>query len=462
MFTLPGVAQTTLPSTFFFGLATAPGHVEDGLDDIWKVWGETGKTRAFQNTSIPQERLKFWTNPEVELDLAAKTGIQVYRLGVDWGRVMPKPHVFDQEVIKRYHQILSQVKKRKMKIMLTLMHHSVPKWAQEMNGWHNDEMKNHFKEFSQKMIEEFQPEVEYWITFNEANVFATLAYTAGLWPPGEKRTFTSMLALGPIRGETVKAMDRMSDSHNEIYKWAHEKFPKIKMGIAHNMAYYTGKSFLDRISARYTSHVMNWRFPKQIKGHMDFFGFNYYGAEWIKGTAVDVDPVEEYSEAGRAIYAQGLYLLLKDIHDDYPDLPIIITENGISDATDNLRPAYLIEHLEAMAAAMKEGVPVIGYIFWTLSDNMEWSDGYCPKFGLVAVDRANKLKRIPRASYTLFQRIVTTHQISPALRNYAWNKVVANIGKERPFCRADDGLNALDVPVKRKVVAKDWRFTLPE
>lgn len=182
----------------------------------------------------------------------------------------------------------------------------------------------------------------------------------------------------------------------------------------------------------------------------------------LKGTAVDTDPLEEYSEAGRAIYAQGLYLLLKEIHQYYKGLPIIITENGIADATDYLRPAYLIEHLEATAAAMKEGVPVVGYIFWTLSDNMEWSDGYCPKFGLVEVDRKNNLKRNPRFSYTLFQQIVKSHEISAAVRNEAWDKVVINIGKDRPYCRADDGLNSLDTPVTRKIVSKDWRFYLPE
>ena len=455
-------AQISFPEPFFFGLATAPGHVEDQLDDIWKVWGESGKTRAFLNQAIPQERLQFWTHPEVEMDLAAKTGIQVYRLGVDWGRVMPKPHIFDQEVIKRYHEILGAVKARKIKIMLTLMHHSIPKWAQEMGGWHNEKMTNHFQEFSKKMIEEFHPDVEYWITFNEANVFATLAYTAGLWPPGEKKGLTSLLALGPIRGETVKTMDRMSDSHNDIYEWAHKKFPTIKMGIAHNMAYYTGKSFLDRISASFSNRLMNWRFPERIKNHMDFFGFNYYGAEWLKGSTIDIDPVEEYSEAGRAIYTQGLYLLLKEIHQEYKNLPIIITENGISDATDILRPAYMIEHLAAITAAMKEGVPVTGYIFWTLADNMEWADGYCPKFGLVEVAREQNLKRIPRASYNIFQKIIAARGVSEEMRQDAWNQVTKNVGTERPFCRASDGVNALDVAVKRKIISKDWRFTLPE
>lgn len=52
-----------------------------------------------------------------------------------------------------------------------------------------------------------------------------------------------------------------------------------------------------------------------------------------------------------------------------------------------------------------QGVPVLGYLFWTISDNWEWADGYGPKFGLVAVDRANNLARIPRPSYHLFTKV---------------------------------------------------------
>lgn len=48
---------------------------------------------------------------------------------------------------------------------------------------------------------------------------------------------------------------------------------------------------------------------------------------------------------------------------------------------------------------------MLGYLFWTTSDNWEWADGYGPKFGLVAVDRANRLARIPRTSYFLFSKV---------------------------------------------------------
>lgn len=49
---------------------------------------------------------------------------------------------------------------------------------------------------------------------------------------------------------------------------------------------------------------------------------------------------------------------------------------------------------------------MLGYLFWTMSDNWEWADGYGPKFGLVAVGRANNLARKPRPSYYLFSKVI--------------------------------------------------------
>jgi beta-glucosidase/6-phospho-beta-glucosidase/beta-galactosidase len=446
------------PAPFFFGVANAPGQVEDQLPDIWMEWADKGKIVAFNNQASPKDKLAFWTKPDVEIDLAASTGISSYRMGIDWGRVMPKPDVFDQKVIDRYKEIIQKVKSKKMKIMMTLMHHSIPKWAQEMGGWKNDKLIQHFVKFSQRMIHEFHQDVFWWATFNEGNVFVTMAYTVGIWPPGEQSSPLSVAAIGPFVGDSIKAMDRMAQAHNQVYDWAHKTFLDIKIGLAHNMAYYTGKNWFNRFKASFADESMNWRFPDKIKGRMDFFGFNYYGAEWFKGSQIDIDPEEEYSEAGRAIYPEGLYWLLQNINSRFPKLPIIITENGIGDGTDILRPSYLIEHLMVVHKAISEGIPVQGYFVWSMTDNLEWSDGYCPKFGLVAVDRENNLKRIPRGSFELFKEIVKSKTITAQMRNNAWETVKKNQGKERPFCRAPDGLTAYDEPVMRKIVIKDWRF----
>lgn len=84
-----------------------------------------------------------------------------------------------------------------------------------------------------------------------------------------------------------------------------------------------------------------------------------------------------------------------------------------------------------------------GYIFWTISDNWEWADGYCPKFGLVRVHRNENLRREKRSSFDLFSR----NRI-PAGRN-----VLA-----RPFCRSPDGTSSLDSPTERTFSMHDWRF----
>jgi beta-glucosidase/6-phospho-beta-glucosidase/beta-galactosidase len=319
-------------------------------------------------------------------------------------------------------------------------------------------MKDDYQEFARRMIDEYQPDVDYWITFNEGNVFASLAYSSGLWPPGDRRSVASLIAVGPYRGAAVKAMDRMSDAHNELYDWAHAKYPGIKLGLAHNMAFYTSDGLFGGLIAHFTDDLMNWRFPERIRGRMDFFGLNYYSAEWIEGTRLVIKPDLEYSESGRAIYPEGLYLLLKEVHRRFPEPPVIVTENGISDSTDILRPSYMIEHLQAVAQARAEGVPVEGYIFWTLSDNLEWADGYCPKFGLAAVDRAHGLRRLPRPSYDLFRIIVTTREITAAMRREAREKVDAHVGENRPFCRSEDGFTPLDAPIERKILSQNWRF----
>jgi beta-glucosidase/6-phospho-beta-glucosidase/beta-galactosidase len=460
-FSVQAQTAATFPPDFLFGIANAPGHVEDQLDDIWMDFGAKGKIKAFQNQDVPEDRLKFWTQPEIEIDLAHELGTQIFRLGVDWGRIHTAPGVFDEAAISRYREILGMIRKKDMKIMLTLFHFTVPKWIQNEGGWTNPKTQAHFVEFSKKVMSEYSPMVDFWITFNEPQIFATMAYSFGFFPSGKfegQNRPLSVLNIGPIKGRTKKALNLMIASHKEIYTWAHQNIGSPKIGIAQHMGYHSGKTKLNKLLSKFTGSFMNWFFPERIKGYMDYFGFNYYGAEWIKGASIAMDDSEEYSEAGRAINPRGLYLLSKEIQKRFPTVPQFITENGIADSTDWLRPAYLIEHLMAVQQLQRENVDILGYIHWTITDNMEWSDGYCPKFGLVSVDRKNNLLRIKRPSFDLYQNIIKNHSISSEMRNASWDLVQSHVGEARPFCRSNDGRTGLDVPEERLIRSNDWRF----
>ncbi|KAK1384929.1 Beta-glucosidase-like SFR2, chloroplastic [Heracleum sosnowskyi] len=184
--------------------------------------------------------------------------------------------------------------------------------------------------------------------------------------------------------------------------------------------------------------------------------------EVIAGAGLKLVETDEYSESGRGVYPDGLFCMLLNFHERYKhlNLPFIITENGVSDETDLIRRPYMLEHLLAIYAAMLMGVCVLGYLFWTISDNWEWADGYGPKFGLVAVDRLNDL-----ASYNFFTKVETSGIITREERKHAWNELrrAAREKKTRPFYRMvnKNGLmyaGGLDEPMMRAYVERDWKF----
>jgi hypothetical protein len=193
----------------------------------------------------------------------------------------------------------------------------------------------------------------------------------------------------------------------------------------------------------------------------DFIGINYYGREIISLASIALLHSEEYSDSGRSIYVEGLFHMLMGFHRRFPSVPLMVTENGVADEHDAIRRPYLLEHLLATSAAIQAGAPVKGYIFWTISDNWEWADGYCPKFGLASVDREDPaMKRTPRQTYYLWKDIVAKRAITAGQRKEAWTELaeLAEANATRIFCRHDDGQASLNVPVQRPYSKRDWRY----
>ncbi|KAG2559315.1 hypothetical protein PVAP13_8NG311400 [Panicum virgatum] len=503
---------------FFFGLATAPAHVEDRLEDAWlqfatehscdekeavrdhktadavmasaagdggaqlasrsrkeekagegekrkplkvameamlrgfEMFSEGGESdsgdncshnvAAWHNVPCPQERLKFWSDPDTELKLAKETGISVFRMGIDWTRVMPKEPTdaeFKSSVnfaaLERYRWIIQRVHEYGMKVMLTLFHHSLPPWAGEYGGWKMEKTVKYFMDFVRLVVDRVSDLVDYWVVFNEPHVFVMLTYCAGAWPGGDPNAIEVATSALPT-GVYNQALHWMAIAHAEAYDYIHLKSKngrKPIVGVAHHVSFTRPYGLFD-VAAVTVANTLTL-FP--------------------------------YSESGRGVYPDGLFCILIQFNERYKSLniPFLITENGVSDETDLIRKPYILEHLLAIYAAIIMGVRVLGYLFWTTSDNWEWADGYGPKFGLVAVDRANNLAREPRPSYYLFSKVVTTGKITRQDRLCAWRELqqAAFQKKTRPFFRAVDKhgrmyAGGLDRPIQRPFILRDWRF----
>jgi beta-glucosidase/6-phospho-beta-glucosidase/beta-galactosidase len=292
-------SQDGAKESFFFGLATAPAHVEDKLNDAWADFADNGKVSSFKNQAIPHERLRFWSDYKTEIDVAASTGVRVFRMGLDWGRLVPnKPDypscsttggIQDKEALRHYVEIVDYARSKNLQIMMTLFHHSAPKWFINAGGWPVDAARDCFVRFSKDVVDTFQDKVAYWLTFNEPAVYNMFTYVAGMWPPGKvMQNPAEMFAIpGTFRGALIAANENMSVAHAEIYKYIHEgKKLQTQVGIAHNVGWYKATTGLDAPSAIFTSLLMNDMFMDLVAPSMDFIGLNYYGAEYVAGTSV--------------------------------------------------------------------------------------------------------------------------------------------------------------------------------
>jgi hypothetical protein len=111
---------------------------------------------------------------------------------------------------------------------------------------------------------------------------------------------------------------------------------------------------------------------------------------------------------------------------------------------------------------------VRGYIHWTITDNWEWADGYCPKFGLVSVDRSHPaMPRTPRLSYWLYRDIVRARRVSWRQKEEAWANATRAAARNQTHDVCRVGVLALDEPVQARILAGsndphgnpiDWRF----
>ena len=95
-------------------------------------------------------------------------------------------------------------------------------------------------------------------------------------------------------------------------------------------------------------------------------------------------------------------------------MPIIVSENGLADASDSQRARFLLDHLAWLHRAIEEGADVRGYLHWSMLDNFEWAAGFGPRFGLAEVDYTT-FERTLRPSAATYGTIARTNRIAEGM-----------------------------------------------
>ncbi|QBG48495.1 glycoside hydrolase family 1 protein [Verrucomicrobia bacterium S94] len=417
------------PENFVWGSA-ASGHQIEGNNrhSNWWHWELASETRPSSGRAVD-----YWNRFEEDHALMKQMGLQAFRVGIEWARVEPEEGRFDEAAIAHYRSIFESLKKHGLKICLTLHHWVVPEWAAKKGDWRNPEMVDWFLRYVERMVQEFGSFPYQWITLNEPMVAALAGYFSADFPPGRRNYF-----------ELRRVVRHMLQAHAGAYQIIHRYDPDAEVGYA--MAYPDLQTWgsrgpaggYERLAAAIGRRFVNdaWDYSVKtgkmhpvygrgkipgLKNSIDFCGVNYYFRmtlrfslkHWRTGF---IDPEAtpegiEKNDYGWQIWPPGIRTVISRVWQTFGK-PIVITENGIADRTDEKRAAYIIEHLKQVYQCLEAGIPVLGYYHWSFIDNFEWKEGFDMCFGLVDVDPDDpELKRKPRRSAEIYSEIIKNNGI---------------------------------------------------
>ena len=429
----------SFPEGFLWGTATS-GHQIEGNNTAsdWWAW-EPGKIRGNLTSGRACDA---WNRYEEDYALMASMGLNAYRMGIEWSRVEPAPGRWDDEAFNRYEDMMKSLSSKGIAICLTLFHLTLPKWVADAGGWENHATVDAFARFCEQVAARLGSYPLLWCTLNEPNVYIMSSYIAGEFPP-EKRSLCAArrvmrhLLTAHTAAYSIINAHAHCVSHSE---GAQAHSPKPLIGIAHNMMPVAParRRYLDRMVAGIQDRAWNasliealatgrmsglfgdGRPVHGLAGSYTYIGVNYYLRRTVafrlngiaNGFSEDVfPPSAPRTDFGWPIVPEGLYDSIMQASS--LDVPIYITENGIADARDTMRPRYIVDHLAQTRRAIDAGADVRGYFHWTFQDNFEWRDGYTQKFGLYALDPEDpQLTRVPRPSAGLYAAIAQANGVT--------------------------------------------------
>ncbi|TFC35977.1 beta-glucosidase [Cryobacterium sp. MDB1-18-2] len=463
------------PAGFVFGSATAAYQIEGAFDEdgrgpsIWDTFSHT--PGAILNGDTGDKASDHYHHLEEDLDLMQRLGLHAYRFSISWSRIQPTGRgPVNEKGLAFYERLVDGLLERGIRPIATLYHWDLPQALEDEGGWTNRETAYAFAEYARIMGAALGDRIDTWTTLNEPWCSAYLGYGSGAHAPGrtdgaealtavhhlnlahglaimELRKvvtndpdFSITLNLHVVRGEGPggpEAVRQIDGLGNRVFLGPLLK-GEYPADVLADTAAITDWSFvrpgdteiihqpIDVLGVNYysTTRVRLWdgEAPRQsADGHKDAAGSPWPGADRVEF----VQLAGPYTDMGWNIEPAGLEELLVSLSEEFPDQPLMITENGaafpdtlVQEADgpavhDPLRTDYLQRHFTAAHRALARGVDLRGYQVWSFMDNFEWAYGYSMRFGIVYVDYDTEV-RTPKDSALWYAKLVATGIIPAA------------------------------------------------
>jgi len=413
-------AKTQFPSAFLWGTASSAYQTEGGnTRNDWYHYEQAEKRRPLGQrrlTGSAGAATRQWQLFAHDYAMAQEMGVQVHRLSIEWSRVFPNPSQPDVEALETYRKQLIDLHDRGIRTMVCLHHFTIPIWVLNQGGFLNpDYLLARFQEYVDLVVPYLAGEVDYWLPINEPNIVPSASFLIGMFPPFQKNLF-----------RYLRVYRLMISMHGVAFHAIRKTGRDTPVGVAFAYMHFQPlnprnpwQQVLSKLADRWANRIFfeavvngRWAFPlgwgqaaPHLKGTLDFTGLNYYTTLYFRNTgAVPYRDGDTATDMGWVVYPEGIRQVLHQVH-QITGKPVLVTENGTSTRDEGFRIRYLQTHLEKIHQAMQEGVPVLGYMAWSLTDNYEWQHAYSKHFGLVAVDSATG-QRTLKKSGLWYQQVI--------------------------------------------------------
>jgi beta-glucosidase len=408
----------TFPDGFLWGAATAGHQVEGGNanSDIWFL--EQQQPSVFRERSGSAcNSYELW---ETDLDLVAGLGSNAYRFSVEWARVEPEPGSFDASALAHYEQIVDGCVARGLAPVVTFNHFSAPHWFAMRGGFTAADAPELFARYCSRVMSAFGDRIAFAVTLNEPNLHRLLdwiglpAFVRDL----ERATLEAAARSAGVEhycvGNVVVPDDYaalqagFTAGHRAAKAAIKEHRPDLPVGfsvaIIDDCVVGDDTGVRDRKRSDLYDHWLD------VAAEDDFVGVQNYERRWYDGDGEVVpDPDAPKNDMGSAVEPGSLAGSVRYAH-ERAGVPVLVTEHGIHTGDDTLRAGMIGPALAALLDAIEDGVPVLGYLHWTLMDNFEWISGFDGQLGLHAVDRET-FERTRKPSAGVYERVVRANGV---------------------------------------------------
>lgn len=370
------------PEDFIWGAATAGHQIEgNNLNSDWWARENASDSKVSERSGDAADSYHRFRE---DIAILAESGLQAYRFSLEWARIEPVEGHFSNAEIAHYSSMVEYCLEIGVQPVVTLNHFTVPLWFSASGGWKNPKAPELFERFTRRVLPILEGRVEYVVTINEPNITAMMA--------ARDEGGDEDLVAGALPKPVPAVAEGLITAHKRAV-------PVLRSaGIKAGWPVAPQQFFADPGAE---DVLKEYAYPREVQFLEASCGDDFIGIQAYTRTRITKDgpvpaPVDaEKTLTGWEYYPPAIAEAVQQAW-DVCEIPVFVTENGIATSDDLRRVEYTAEALRALRKVMDGGVPLLGYLHWSLLDNYEWGS-YKPTFGLVAFD-AETFARTPKPS----------------------------------------------------------------